>query len=202
MSFRRKLRLHYYKLIKFADKYIQGDNSAVNHSKILITKNASGLISLGNYVMCSAEMYSFFDQGVIKVGDCSYIGEGTRIWSLTNIDIGERVLISHNCFICDNLTHSLDANLRHQQYMAKYGFPFPDNIELEGRPVTIEDDVWIAAGVTILRGVTIGSTSVVGAGSVITEDVPPGVVVAGNPAKVIRKLEASTEVRGGVNGLT
>lgn len=55
--------------------------------------------------------------------------------------------------------------------------------------VAIGDSVWIGAGATILPGVTIGSRSVVGAGAVVTRDVPPGVVVAGNPARIIRHID-------------
>ncbi|RYY70023.1 MAG: sugar O-acetyltransferase, partial [Chitinophagaceae bacterium] len=53
----------------------------------------------------------------------------------------------------------------------------------------IEDDVWIGAGAIILQGVTVGKKSIVGAGAVVTKDVPPGVVVAGNPARIIKTLK-------------
>lgn len=201
MNYRQKLRLQYYRIRKFSEKYKQGSNTIANLSRIIITKNASGEIVLGDYVMCSAELYSFFDKGIIKIGSCSYIGQDTRIWALTRVDIGERVLIAHNCFICDNLTHPLDAETRHRQYMAKHGFPFPADIDLDERPISIENDVWIAAGVTILRGVTIGAGSIVAAGSVVTKDVPPNVIVAGNPAKLVRKLELIRDMKGATNGL-
>jgi acetyltransferase-like isoleucine patch superfamily enzyme len=191
----------YYKSKKFAEKYRQGSNTTANLSRILITKAASGEIVLGDYVMCNAELYSFFDKGVIKIGRCSYVGADTKIWALTRVEIGERVLISHNCFICDNLTHPLDAGTRHRQYMAKFGFPFPADIQLDGRPITIQNDVWIAAGVTILKGVTVGAGSVIAAGSVVTKDVPAGVVVAGNPARVVRELERMDDVEKAVYGI-
>lgn len=200
MNFRQKLKLQYYKIRKFSEKYEQGFNTIANLSRVLISKNASGKIILGDYVMCWGELYSFFDKGTIKIGSCSYIGQDTRIWALTRVDIGERVLIAHNCFICDNLTHPLDAEIRHQQYMAKHGFPFPANIDLDERPILIENDVWIASGVTILRGVTIGAGSIVAAGSVVTKDVPPNVIVAGNPAQLIRKLELTRDMKGATNG--
>ena len=57
-----------------------------------------------------------------------------------------------------------------------------------GLPITIEDDEWLGGSVVICPGVTIGVRSVVGAGSVVTKDVPPDVVVAGNPARIVKEL--------------
>lgn len=58
-----------------------------------------------------------------------------------------------------------------------------------GKPVTIGDNVWITSNVTILPGVTIGSNTVIGAGSVVTKDIPAGVFAAGNPCRVIKKID-------------
>jgi acetyltransferase-like isoleucine patch superfamily enzyme len=57
-----------------------------------------------------------------------------------------------------------------------------------GKPIVIEKSVWIAAGATIIGGVTVGENSVVAAGSVVTKDVPPNTLVGGNPARVIRSI--------------
>lgn len=189
MNWFKKARneLHF-RTIRSAGKYKQGAHTTVDLSKVIVSRNASGEVFLGDYVMSSAELYSFLDRGVIHVGNCCFLGANTKIWSLTKVNIGDRVLISHGVFICDSLTHPLDPEIRHQQYMAKFGFPFPRAIELDGQPITIENDVWIAANAVILRGVTIGHGAVVAAGSVVTKNVPPRVVVAGNPSRIVRKI--------------
>ncbi|MBO4763754.1 MAG: hypothetical protein J5485_03960, partial [Candidatus Methanomethylophilaceae archaeon] len=63
--------------------------------------------------------------------------------------------------------------------------------KVRGAPIRIGNDVWLCANVTIVPGVTVGDGSVVGAGSVVTKDVPPGTVVAGNPARIIKKIRES-----------
>lgn len=183
----RRIRLKYFKFRYFGNNYLQGENTVSDLSKIIVNQFSSGKVILGDYIICNAELYSFLGKGIISIGDCSYIGQNSRIWALKSISIGKRVLISHNVFIVDNLTHPMDPQMRHQQYMAKHGFPFPTNINLEEEEIIIEDDVWIAANVIILSGVHIGKGAVIGAGSVITKNVAAGSVVAGNPAKVLRE---------------
>ena len=182
------IKQKYYKLRRFGDHFQQGYNTTVNLSKIIVTKKSSGNICIGNYVMCGGELYSFLNKGNISIGDYSYIGQNSRVWSLSSIKIGDRVLISHNVMIMDNRTHPLESEIRHAQYMAKFGFPFPENMELDAREIRIEDDVLISANAIILRGVSIGKNSIIAAGSVVTKDVPANVIVGGNPARIIRDI--------------
>jgi acetyltransferase-like isoleucine patch superfamily enzyme len=170
---------------RIGDRFSQGVNTRVNISGIIISKTASGSIRLGNNTICNGELYCFLGKGTIEVGDWSYIGLNSRIWALSNVIIGERVLIAHDVFIVDNLTHPIDPQLRHQQFKAKFGFPFPSQMDLKEKPIIIEDDAWIGAGAIILRGVRIGKGAIIGAGSVVTRDVPSGAIVAGNPAKIV-----------------
>lgn len=93
------------------------------------------------------------------------------------ISIGQRVTVGANCVIIDTDFHPLDPVLRQQQPLAG-----------ATAPVVIEDDVFIGMQALILKGVTIGKASVIGAGSVVTRDIPPGVIAAGNPARVLREL--------------
>jgi len=149
----------------------------------------SNQIKIGSRSIINGELLVFANGGHIAIGEWCYIGEGSRIWSAEAIDIGNRVMISHNANIFDNHTHPLSAKLRHRHFrhIATYGHP--KSIDLGGRGVKICDDVWIAAGVTVLRGVTIGRGAIVGAGSVVIRDIEPWTLVGGNPARVLRKLE-------------
>jgi maltose O-acetyltransferase len=111
----------------------------------------------------------------------------------SNIHLGERVFFNFNCVVLDvcqvtigdytlfapavqiyTATHPMNAELRRKQEFAK--------------PIEIGSDVWVGGGAIICPGVKIGSRSVIGAGSVVTRDIPPGTFAAGNPCRVIREI--------------
>ena len=100
---------------------------------------------------------------------------GTVICAAEEIVIGDRVLCGSNVTITDADWHGLDPAVRQGDVGAT-------------APVRIEDDVFLGLGAIVLKGVTIGHGSVVGAGSVVTQSIPPLSLAAGNPAKVIRAL--------------
>ena len=145
-------------------------------------------ISIGGHSRIEGELLVFAHGGEISVGDWCFVGPGARIWSGASINIGNRVMISHNVNIFDSLTHPLNPGQRHEHFRHIMESGHPRDIDLDDRPIVIEDDTWIAASSTILRGVRIGSGAVVGAGAVVTKNVPPMTVVAGNPARIIRQL--------------
>jgi maltose O-acetyltransferase len=111
----------------------------------------------------------------LDVGDNALINFGTTIAAYDHISIGNRVKIGIYAIISDNDQHRLEPERRNE---------LP-----ESQPVIIEDDVWIADRVTVLKGIRIGQGSVVGAGSVVTNDIPPYSVAVGNPARVIKTLQ-------------
>jgi maltose O-acetyltransferase len=111
-----------------------------------------------------------------------------------NIELGERVYFNFNCVVLDvcpvhigsftlfgpavqvyTPVHPLDAALRRRQEF--------------GRPVEIGPDVWVGGGAIILPGVRIGARAVIGAGSVVTRDIPEGVFAAGNPCRIVREVD-------------
>lgn len=143
-------------------------------------------IRIGRNSFIDGELLVFAHGGEIQIGEWCFIGEGSRIWSGLKINIGDRVLISHNVNVFDSLTHPLRAQERHKHFRTIFSEGHPKEIDLGERQVTIRDDAWIGANSSILRGVTIGQGAIVGVGSVVTKDVSPYSVVAGNPARVIR----------------
>lgn len=155
---------------------------------VVLQGHAENRIRVGASSHVRGELLLFGHGGDIELGSYCYVGEQTRIWSSTSIRIGNRVLISHLCTIMDNLTHPEDPSERHQQFRAIIETGFPTQCDLGERPIVIEDDALIGCNCIILRGVTIGKGAIVGAGSVVTSDVKPMTIVAGNPARYIRNV--------------
>lgn len=108
-----------------------------------------------------------------RVGRNVFINQNCTFYDLGGIDIADDVMIGPNVSIITS-GHPIEPSRRRAAVTA--------------RPIAIGRNVWIAAGVTIIGGVTIGENSVVAAASVVTRNVPPDTLVAGNPARVIRSI--------------
>ena len=138
------------------------------------------------YAGCS---FAIGPNGSCSVGDYTLLN-GALIMAEERIEIGSFVLVSWNVGIADSDFHPLDPALRRQDVMALSPFAKdrPERPKLKTKPVRICDNAWIGMNAIILKGVTIGENSVVAAGAVVTKDVPPNVIVAGNPAVVVKEL--------------
>ena len=145
-------------------------------------------IRVGANTHLKGELLTFAHGGEISIGEYCYVGEQSRIWSAARISIGDRVLISHGVNIFDSLTHPISPVERHRHYRRIITHGHPDRADLGEAPVRIGNDVWIGCLSIVLKGVTIGEGAIVGAGSVVSKDVPPFTIVAGNPARVVREL--------------
>lgn len=111
----------------------------------------------------------------VSIGNDCGINHGVFILGASKIKIGSRVVLSARCML-------IDAGLNSTEFGIK---PFPDHTY---GPIIIEDGVWIGAGAIILPGVCIGRNSIIGAGSVVTANIPDGSLAVGNPARVVKKL--------------
>jgi acetyltransferase-like isoleucine patch superfamily enzyme len=125
--------------------------------------------------------------GKITIGKNSSLGDLSRIVAAKGIEIGNRVMIAHNVNILDNNSHPTDARLRHEDFIANYNH-HPKEFDLKADKIIIEDDVWIGFNSIILKGVRIGRGAIIGAGSVVTNNVEPWTINVGNPLRCIEKL--------------
>lgn len=112
-------------------------------------------------------------QGSIRIGDYCLIAPGVEITAAVSIKIGSNSMIAAECSINDCDWHGLYNRTR----------PFRCS-----KPVVLGNNVWLGARVMVCKGVTIGDNSVIGAGAVVTSDIPANVVAAGNPARVVKEL--------------
>ena len=113
------------------------------------------------------------------------VGNNVDIGWMTTIAVGSKVFLGNNvriagrAFLAGYPGHPLDPKLRAQG--------LPESEDQVGE-IILEDDVWLATGVSVMAGVTIGRGAVIAAGSVVTKDIPPMVIAGGSPAKVIRQI--------------
>ena len=151
--------------------------------KMIIVK--SFFKSVGkNFVFCPSDSFSY---NTISVGDDVYIGPGAK-FSASNsfISIGNKIMFGPNVTIMggDHNTSQIGS------YMYDVKNKLPEN----DLPVILEDDIWVGCCVTILKGVSIGTGSIIAAGSVVTKSIPANSVVAGVPAKVIKNRFTDIEL--------
>ncbi|MBD2028212.1 acyltransferase [Leptolyngbya sp. FACHB-711] len=124
----------------------------------------------------------------IQIGGYTYINRNTFVDASLLITIGCHCAIGPNCYITDH-DHGTNLDLP------------PLAQPLIAKPTHIGDRVWLGANVTVLKGVTIGADAVIGAGSVVTKDIPERVIAVGTPAKVLRYRDALTEPEQRVKSL-
>ncbi|MCB1645734.1 MAG: acyltransferase [Pseudomonadales bacterium] len=118
-------------------------------------------------------------QGAVRIGNYCLLCPGVRIDSASSVTISDNCMLAAGSYITDADWHDIYDRTR------AVGTT---------RPVVLENNVWIGDGAVICKGVTIGENSVIGAGSVVTHDIPANVIAAGNPARVIKPLDSEREL--------
>lgn len=128
------------------------------------------------------------------LGEDSWIEPSFHCDYGANITLGDGVFINYDCVFLDvaPITIGNRVLIAPQAGLYTAGHPLDPEVRASGlefgRPITLEDDVWLGGHVTVCPGVTVGRGSVIAAGAVVTGDIPAGVVAAGNPCKVLRPL--------------
>lgn len=143
-------------------------------------------LAIGEGSIFMGQIYSDRDGSVVAIGKNTFVG-GSKLVCAQRIEIGDDVLISWGCTIVDHDSHSTRWTERQNDVKDTFEGS-KDWSHVKIRPVIIGNRAWIGFGVSILRGVHIGEGAVVGADSVVTKDVAPYSLVAGNPARFIREL--------------
>jgi acetyltransferase-like isoleucine patch superfamily enzyme len=162
------------------------DTAIVDDMTIYNNQNNKSRIVIGEKSVIQGEILIFKHGGSIVIGKHCFVGKGSRIWSSKNITIGDRVLISHNVNIHDNISHPIDSELRHQDIVHIFSKGLQESIDLREAPIIIEEDAWIGFNAIILKGIRIGKGAIIGAGAIVTKDVPDYAIVVGETAKIKR----------------
>ncbi len=171
-----------------------GTKSNVQHLNLL-TRAANQnevKIQVGSDCMIQGDFIFETEHGLITIGDRTFIG-GSKFICIEAIEIGNDVMFSWGCTVVDNNAHSLVWEERKNDVLDwKKGVDenvigkYKDWSNVQRKKVVIKDKAWIGFNSIILKGVTIGEGAVVGAGSVVTKDVPDYAIVAGNPAVIVK----------------
>lgn len=147
---------------------------AYGGARIVMAARAGRIeIGRGFRILRNAVVNTLPPAGRIRIGSNVHLGESSMITAAEQVEIGDDVVIGPQTIIVDaeHSRQDLEKPIRVQG--------------VEGKPIRIEDGVWLASHVTVLGGVTIGRGAIVGAGAVVTRDVEPMAIVAGVPAKAI-----------------
>lgn len=192
---RRSIKNYFRK--KNVDKYATVDRTVVDRGIYIRLDNPKDrkYLEIGPSCIVSGRFVFESDEGSVKIGQHTYIGGGTFICR-SSIEIGDNVTIAWGSTFYDHDSHSLDFmkrrkdiddeldDIRHRRNFITN----KDWSNVNSKAIKICDDAWVGMNVIILKGVTVGEGAIVGAGSVVTKDVPAWTVVAGNPAKVVKTL--------------
>jgi acetyltransferase-like isoleucine patch superfamily enzyme len=153
-------------------------------------RSPGGFISIGESCLIHGQLVLERSESRISIGSNSFVGGGTTLDCTLSITLDDDVLLSYGCIVSDCDNHSSKLSLRKDDLAAWMSNSRRNWNHSPMAPVRLCRGAWIGARSIILKGVTIGEGAVVGAGSVVTRDIPSYTVVAGNPARIIRELAA------------
>ncbi|WP_203651650.1 sugar O-acetyltransferase [Secundilactobacillus yichangensis] len=169
-----------------------------------VRENATTMTQRLNAITDPEKRNALFTQLIGHAGKAPFVEPNFRCEFGRNIRVGDHFYANYDCVMLDGAPINIGT---HVLFGPKVGLYTSNHLfdPVERRtggcaaqPITIGDDVWLAANVTVLPGVSIGSNVIVGAGSVVTSDIPSNVIAVGNPCHVLREITAAD--RTGFNG--
>jgi len=135
---------------------------------VRLTEQSSVRMGAGVLLAHDVQLHLRDRGAVIEIGDGTFVNHRTELVAHQHVRLGRDCLLAWDVLVLDSDSHSVDGGPR-------------------SAPVVIGDRVWIGCRATVLKGVTVGDGAVVAAGAVVTGDVPPRALVAGNPARIVRE---------------
>ena len=170
---------------------IRIDTAHPSEEDMALAKEQAQLVFRLNHTLPMTEEYDELLHRLFpNMGDGSRVNTPITVVRAHDIKIGRRVVIMNGCLMMSagGITIDDDVLIAANVQLISNNHDLDNRMIITCKPVHICRRAWIGAGSTILPGVTVGENSVVGAGSVVTRDVEPNTIVAGNPARVIRRI--------------
>ncbi len=166
---------------------IIGNGQVFNRFTCIMLEDGSDShdISIGDHAMLSGLLISQ-NHGKIQLGTYAYMRENSVIGSVKSVTIGDYTSIADYVVIMDNNNHSINPEDRLIKSSSPKGSEFRKWKYSDAEPIVIGRNVWVGSFARICKGVNIGDNSIVASNAVVTKDVPPNSIVAGNPAKIVK----------------
>jgi maltose O-acetyltransferase len=151
-------------------------------------------IVIGDHAMISGTLVSE-NHGKIHLGAYVYLRENSTIGAVNSVAIGDYSSIADYVVILDNNNHPINPIDRQLKSSSPKGSDYRKWRHSESAPIVIGKNVWIGSFARVCKGVTVGDNSIIAANAVVTKDVPPNTIVAGNPAKIVKTdIDKATRV--------
>lgn len=148
-----------------------------NNSNTIYVEDSSARLTIGDNCFFNSTNFLIEKKGQVEVGDYCYFN-GTTVKSVDFIEFKKHCLVSDALFV-DTDFHSIQINRR------------DPNVHAKTKPICVDENAWIGSQSMIIKGVTIGKNSVIGAGTVVRQSVPENVVVIGNPQQIVKELDTT-----------
>lgn len=181
-----KKKMAYRRFEKTGSQLIVGSRCLLSFSNVNPSNNS--YMQINDCFIVHASLSCQKEGAKLCIGSNVFIGGGTKIVSTTEVIIGDHVLISFGCYVTDTDGHSLDYRERSNDVINRIN-GWKDWSKVKCSPVSIGEHSWIGPNVVVLKGVKIGRGVIIGAGSIVTKDIPDFSFAAGVPALVVKVLK-------------